>query len=75
MEFRNGELLQLIECIESTQNEVKRKMIDAEVRDDAPRSPARIAHAEKICMTSQLTLIFSYQRVVKGGPLGPSLHP
>jgi len=27
MEFRNGILLQLFECIESTQNEVKRKMI------------------------------------------------
>ena len=28
MEFRNGVLLQLVECIESTQNEVKRKMIE-----------------------------------------------
>jgi hypothetical protein len=27
MEFRNDVLLQLVECIESTQNEVKRKMI------------------------------------------------
>jgi len=67
MEFRNGELLQLFECIESTQNEVKRKMIDAEVGDDAPKSPARVARVEKVCMRSQLALILSYQRVVPGG--------
>ena len=46
MEFRNGELLQLIECIESTQNEVKRKMIDAEVSSDARKS-LRESHAQK----------------------------
>ena len=43
MEFRNGDLLQLFECIESTQNEVKRKMIVRDARNDAPRSPARRA--------------------------------
>jgi hypothetical protein len=40
MEFRNDDLLQLVECIESTQNEVKRKMVDAEARNDSPKSPA-----------------------------------
>jgi hypothetical protein len=39
MEFRNGVLLQLVECIESTQNEVKRKMIETVARSDAPKSP------------------------------------
>lgn len=38
MEFRNGVLLQLIECIESTQNEVKRKMIESEAHKVAPKS-------------------------------------
>jgi hypothetical protein len=41
MEFRNGLLLQLIECIESTQNEVKRKMIETRARNAAPKSSAR----------------------------------
>jgi hypothetical protein len=35
MEFRNGILLQLFECIESTQNEVKRKMIETGASNDA----------------------------------------
>jgi len=48
MEFRNDLLLQLIECIESTQNEVKRKMIEAGVRNDAPKSPARVRTSKKI---------------------------
>jgi hypothetical protein len=43
MEFRNGVMLQLIECIESTQNEVKRKMIEAEACNVAPKSHARHA--------------------------------
>jgi hypothetical protein len=56
MEFRNGPLLQLIECIESTQNEVKRKMIGTDACTDAPKSHARLAHQEKVRVTSQLTL-------------------
>jgi hypothetical protein len=38
MEFRNDVLLQLVECIESSQNEVKRKMIERETRNAAPKS-------------------------------------
>jgi hypothetical protein len=48
MEFRNGNLLQLFECIESTQNEVKRKMIETDACNDVPKSPARIAREEKV---------------------------
>jgi len=48
MEFRNDLLLQLIECIESTQNEVKRKMIEASECDDAPKSPTRVHARRKI---------------------------
>jgi hypothetical protein len=33
MEFHNDVLLQLVECIESTQNEVKKKMITIGERD------------------------------------------
>src|SRR5208282_764905 len=50
--FRNGVLLQLFECIESTQNEVKRKMMGTSARNDAPRSPARRARAKKVRMTT-----------------------
>jgi len=56
MEFRNGLLLQLIECIESTQNEVKRKMIKTRACNDAPKSHARLAHEEKVRVTSELNL-------------------
>jgi hypothetical protein len=48
MEFCNGRLLQLIECIESTQNEVKRKMIELSVLQVAPKSP-RVNHVRKNC--------------------------
>jgi len=48
MEFRNDLLLQLIECIESTQNEVKRKMIETGACNVAPKSPARLAREEKV---------------------------
>src|SRR6267143_2254605 len=48
MEFRNGLMLQLIECIESTQNEVKRKMIETSACTDAPKSHARLAREEKV---------------------------
>ena len=43
MEFRNAVLLQLVECIESTQNEVKRKMIEAWACNVAPKSPEVLA--------------------------------
>lgn len=39
MESCNGRLLQLIECIESTQNEVKKKMIESSALRDARKSP------------------------------------
>jgi hypothetical protein len=47
MEFRNGILLQLFECIESTQNEVKRKMIETDACNAVPKSHARFAREEK----------------------------
>jgi hypothetical protein len=47
MEFRNGILLQLFECIESTQNEVKRKMIETDASHDAPKSLHDVAPEEK----------------------------
>ena len=46
MEFRNDLLLQLIECIESTHNEVKRKMIETGACNAAPKS-LRDSHAKK----------------------------
>ncbi len=42
MEASNGVLLQLIECIESTQNEVKRKMIESGSDIEARKSPDRL---------------------------------
>jgi hypothetical protein len=51
MEFRNGILLQLFECIESTQNEVKRKMIATVASNDAPKSLRDLARQEKVCAT------------------------
>jgi hypothetical protein len=59
MEFRNGILLQLFECIESTQNEVKRKMIETGACNAVPKSHARLARGEKVRVTSQLTLACS----------------
>ena len=53
MEFRNAILLQLVECIESTQNEVKRKMIDRGVRNAAPKS-LHLARAENFARVWQL---------------------
>jgi hypothetical protein len=49
MEFRNGILLQLFECIESTQNEVKRKMIETGASNDAPKSLRDVTRGEKVC--------------------------
>jgi hypothetical protein len=40
MEFRNAVLLQLVECILSTQNEVKRKMIETCACNAVPKSRA-----------------------------------
>jgi len=48
MEFSNGVLLQLFECIESTQNEVKRKMIEKERRHGTPKSPTRRAREKML---------------------------
>jgi hypothetical protein len=48
MEFRNDDLLQLVECIESTRNEVKRKMVEAEACNDAPKSPALLTREEEL---------------------------
>jgi hypothetical protein len=47
MESCNGRLLQLIECIESTHNEVKKKMIESSARIDAPKSPRVHSPEEK----------------------------
>jgi len=47
----NGDLLQLIECIESTRNEVKRKMIETSACSVARKSPEGEAE-EKICACS-----------------------
>jgi hypothetical protein len=38
MEFRNGDLLQLVECILSSQNEVKRKMLVTVACNATPKS-------------------------------------
>jgi hypothetical protein len=49
MESCNGRLLQLIECIERTQNEVKKKMIESSALHDAPKSPGVHSRKKKIC--------------------------
>jgi hypothetical protein len=60
MEFRNAVLLQLVECIESTQNEVKRKMIEARACNVAPKSPEGFARENVFPLLSELTLnVFS----------------
>jgi hypothetical protein len=48
MESCNGRLLQLIECIETTQNEVKKKMIESSAFNDAPKSPGVHSREKKI---------------------------
>jgi hypothetical protein len=55
MEFRNDVLLQLVECIESTQNEVKRKMVEEKAYNDAPKSPAALTREEKIIEMKKLS--------------------
>jgi hypothetical protein len=59
MEFRNGVLLQLIECIESTRNEVKRKMIETHAYNSAPKSHADFAREKNRALTSQPHLVCS----------------
>ncbi len=57
MEFRNGRLLQLFECIESTQNEVKRKMNDrahATVYQSHLRDPLAKKNSGRIAIHSRL---------------------
>jgi hypothetical protein len=41
---------------EPTQNEVKRKMIETDARNDAPKSPARFFDEEKVRASSQFAL-------------------
>jgi len=56
MEFRNGILLQLIECIESTQNEVKRKMIKADACQRCTKVTSATRTPKKVRAKSQFTL-------------------
>jgi len=58
MEFRNGVLLQLVECIESTQNEVKRKMIETDAWNGVPKSHGESC-AEKNCMMVEESQVIS----------------
>ena len=68
MEFRNDVLLQLVECIESTQNEVKRKMIETDACNGVPKSPGDSC-AEKNCM------LLEESPVVSCSPLGNRERP
>jgi hypothetical protein len=62
----NGVLLQLVECILSTQNEVKRKMIETGACNAALRSHARLACEEKLSrdIASHRSVVFSCHGVV-----------
>jgi hypothetical protein len=51
MEFRNDVLLQLVECIESSQNEVKRKMMKRDTRNAVPKSRAWVDRKKKFTNT------------------------
>jgi galactokinase len=64
MEFRNGVLLQLIECIESTRNEVKRKMIETVACNFTPKSHAHCAR-EKIARAHRNFISFVAVRTVR----------
>jgi hypothetical protein len=64
MEFRNGILLQLFECIESTQNEVKRKMIETGACNAVPKSPARLAREKKSSDITTHSQLLSHRVVV-----------
>src|SRR5450631_12875 len=63
MEFSNGILLQLFECIESTQNEVKRKMIETVACNSAPKSPARLAREKRFGDIATHSQLFSHRGV------------
>jgi hypothetical protein len=52
MEYRNGLLLQLNECIESTQNEVKKKMMVGDACDEAPKSREQSAREKNRAVTT-----------------------
>jgi hypothetical protein len=71
MEFRNGVLLQLVEGIESTQNEVKRKMIEAGACNAVPKSPARLTRKNNALKFYSRWLCLARARIAKelGGML------
>jgi hypothetical protein len=64
MEFSNGVLLQLFECIESTQNEVKRKMIEKERQHDTPKSPTRRAREKMLARHHRVLVILFSDRAL-----------
>ena len=68
MEFCNGRLLQLIECIESTQNEVKGKMIESSALHDAPKSPGVTRARKKIPRRSHCSFAARSPRSCFGAP-------
>jgi len=73
MESCNGRLLQLIECIERTQNEVKKKMIEWSARHDAPKSPP--VHSRKKKNRDAITLRFCEAlAAVISSPAASDLH-
>jgi len=55
MEFCNGLQLQLIECIESTRSEVKRKMIVCATRNVGPKSFRSLAAEENRAVVAPMT--------------------
>src|SRR5208282_2383500 len=66
MEFRNDILLRLVECIESTQNEVKRKMIETDACNAAPRSHARLAREKNVrAVSHSFSLIIASDRIAR----------
>jgi hypothetical protein len=71
MESCNGDLLQLIECIESTQNEVKRKMIGSRAHIEAPKS-LRLREREKIARAVRNLNVFALLRAIVSNPFAAS---
>jgi len=53
MEFRNDVLLQLVECIESSRSEVKKKMIETRAYNSAPKSHSYFTREKNRRLTSQ----------------------
>jgi hypothetical protein len=73
MESCNGRLLQLIECIETTQNEVKKKMIESSALHDAPKSPS--VHSRKKKNRDAPTLQFcEAQAAIMSSPAAEEQH-